>query len=306
MDYLELGAAMRLETRTYPMVTGAVVPIAGAAADPGLMPPFPGLAEAESCRDWEPGVPIDLERLSDADQEYWDAHRGTPKAFLDLTTGQRLWSNHFGSLTAIRGPPDDAAQLERALPRQLDPARLGLYFTDVRTPALAAGTPATDFGGLFLGLSFFLILAAMLLTAMLFVFGVEQRAGEIGSLLAVGFRRARVRRLFLQEAAALAAVGSGLGAALGMAYTHAVLWGLGGLWQDAVGATTLSFHARPATIALGAAISLAVALLAIMFGLRRMFDRPAVELLRAGAAHVGRVLARVGAPGAPAGRRGAP
>lgn len=282
LDYLELGTQLRLETRTEPFVVSAVVPIEGAAADPGLMPEFPGLAGAESCRDWAPGVPIDLQRLSDRDQEYWDEHRGTPKGFVKLDTGRRLWSNRFGSLTAVRGPIELAERLTQELPRALDPARLGLFFRDVRTPALAAGTSATDFGGLFLGLSFFLIIAAMLLTALLFVFGAEQRTREIGTLLALGFPPARVRRLFLIEAMLLATLGAGLGAALGLAYTHAVLWGLGGLWQDAVGTTTLSFHARPGTVALGAVIALAIAVIAIVIALRRMFDRPAVELLRCG------------------------
>src|SRR5437899_12589197 len=50
---------------------------------------------------------------------------------------------------------------------------------------------------LFLGFSFFLIVAALLLMALLFQFGIEQRAAEIGTLLALGFTPKLVRRLLL-------------------------------------------------------------------------------------------------------------
>ena len=104
-------------------------------------------------------------------------------------------ANRFGALTAVRAAPGEAEGLDAALRAGIAPASLGLFFQDVRTPALASSSSATDFGGLFLALSFFLIVAALLLTALLFVFGVEQRGSEIGVLLALGFRPAFVRRL---------------------------------------------------------------------------------------------------------------
>ena len=167
LDYYVMGAELQLDERSHHLRVHSIVPLAGAAADPGLMPAFPGLAEAKSCRDWEPGIPVELERLTDADQAYWDQHRGTPKAFVRLQTGQELWSNRFGSLTAVRMASAVMPRLRAELPRVLEPAGLGLFFSDLRGRALAAGAPATDFGGLFLGLSMFLIIAALLLTAML-------------------------------------------------------------------------------------------------------------------------------------------
>jgi putative ABC transport system permease protein len=53
-----------------------------------------------------------------------------------------------------------------------------------------------------LGFSFFLIIAALLLMAMLFQFGLEQRASEIGTLLALGFTPKQVRKLLLREGVA--------------------------------------------------------------------------------------------------------
>ena len=72
------------------MIQGDVEQAVGMAADPSLMPAFPGLADTENCRDWEPGIPIEVDRIRDIDEEYWDEHRGTPKAFVELGTGQGL------------------------------------------------------------------------------------------------------------------------------------------------------------------------------------------------------------------------
>ena len=46
-----------------------------------------------------------------------------------------------------------------------------------------------SFGELFVSLSFFLIASALMLTALMFVFGIQQRAEEIGILLGVGWPR---------------------------------------------------------------------------------------------------------------------
>lgn len=294
IDYFVMGPNLQLRQESHELRVRGIVPLRGAAADPSLMPAFPGLKNTQNCRDWEPGIPIHLDRIRDKDEKYWDDHRGTPKAFVSLATAQRLFQNQYGNLTAIRGPGSSAARLVERLPNKLDPRQLGLFFQDMRGPALAAGTSATDFGGLFLGLSFFLIGAALILTALLFGFGVQQRAHEIGLLLAVGFRPQRVRRLFLGEALILAGIGSILGAALGIAYTQGVLHGLATLWREAVGTTTLTLHVRPTTVALGTAIGVLVALAAIWFTLRGITTHTPVELLNSRSGIPARPLADVG------------
>jgi len=283
-DALELayyvpGPDRRLTEVTRPFRVRSVVPIEGFAADPSLMPAFPGLDGAEHCRDWEPGMPIDLGALRREDEQYWEDHRGTPKAFLSLATGRELWANRFGSLTGVRVAAADQEALERALLARLDPAALGLYFFDVRTPALASSSSPTDFGGLFLALSFFLIASALLLTALLFAFGVEQRSVEMGTLLALGFRQRTVRRAMLAEGAVLAALGALFGAGLGIAYTQLVLRGLATVWRGAVGATQVEFHAAPATIAGGAGAALLAGVLSIFLVLRHLVRKSPLDLL---------------------------
>ena len=179
------------------------------------------------------------------------AHAGTPKAFLPLSVGQELWANRFGTLTALRAP-DPAGDYGAALRAALSPGTFGLEVRDVAAAAEAATSTPTDFGGLFMGLSMFLIVAALLLAGLLFVFGVEQRAPEVGALLAVGWPKAAARRLLLLEAGALALVGALLGTALGVVYTRAVLAGLASIWSGAVASTPIGYHATPATLVGGA------------------------------------------------------
>ena len=120
-----------------------------------------------------------------------------------------------------------------------------------------------DFGMLFLGFSLFLIVAALLLTALLFTFGVEQRREEIGVLIALGFTSGRVRRLLLMEGGILALIAAVAGGAAGTLYTRAVVRGLATVWRGAVAGAALQFHAEPSSLALGAAAGFIAAVLAI-------------------------------------------
>jgi len=95
----------------------------------------------------------------------------------------------------------------------------------VRQQALAAAGQSQNFGGLFLGFSIFLIVAALLLMALLFQFGIEQRATEVGTLLALGFTPRQVRRLLLLEGGALSLVGGLIGVVGGIWYARTMLLG---------------------------------------------------------------------------------
>ncbi|MDQ3813108.1 MAG: ABC transporter permease, partial [Armatimonadota bacterium] len=284
LRYYIVGPMRQLEEKTARFRIRTIVPLRGLWADPTLMPPFPGIAEAQNCRDWEPGIDVDLGKIRPQDEAYWNRYRGTPKAFVTLQAGQRLWGNRFGNLTAIRYPADQSsrATLTQRIRQTLDPASLGLYFQPVRQQALAASAQGTDFGQLFLGLSFFLIAAALLLTALLFALGVEQRTQEVGTLLALGFTPGRVRRLLMLEALVLALLGSVAGAILGTLYTRAVLYGLSTVWQGAVGTSALHYYAEPTSIVTGIVSAVVTALQTIWIVVRKLARRPARELLSGG------------------------
>lgn len=280
LTYFVVGAMRKPEERSATFRVRAIVPLEGAAADASLMPDFPGLTDADNCRDWDTGFALKMDHIRTKDEQYWDQHRGTPKGFISLAAGQKIWSNRFGSLTALRFPdgtnPDAIA---RSILSSLAPDEVGLAFQPVRTEALLASTQGQDFGQLFLGFSFFLITAALLLTAMMFQLGIEQRTSEVGTLLALGLTARQVRGIFLGEAVGLAVLGSVLGAWGGIVYARAMLHGLGTIWRAAVGTSGLQYEAQPATLAAGAAGGAAMAVLGIWLALRKQARQPAHQLL---------------------------
>jgi putative ABC transport system permease protein len=294
--YFVIGGSKRLEERTNEFRVRAIVPLSGIYADRSLMPDFPGLAKAESTENWDAGFPIQLSKIRPKDEAYWKQYRGTPKAFISLPAGQQLWGNRFGDVTAIRFP--DASNRDEVGTRLLKgvaPSALGMTFEPVREQALAAATSGQDFGGLFLGFSFFLILAALILMGLMFQFGLEQRVTEIGTLLAIGFRPNQVRRVFFAEGAGLAVIGGLLGTLLGVLYARLILHLLTTVWRQAVGTSTLAYHANPSTYAVGVIASTLVAVITIALVLRQQARQPACELLARGAEHTFTVGPRKGA-----------
>ena len=286
LEYYVVGPKRSLLVRSRRFRVRGVVAVGCPGGDRDLMPQFPGLAGAEKCTDWAPGVDIDTKKFRGKDEQYWKTHGGAPKAFVTLKAGQEMWASRFGDHTAVRWPLATAQRgpTEEGLRRKLKPASIGLFFQPVRANALAAGEQAGYFGMTFLGLSFFLIAAALLLMALLFVFGVEHRAGEVGALLAVGFRPGRVRLLLLGEGGALAVLGAVLGAAAGLGYTHLLLWGLATVWRGVSGGAPIAFHAEASTVLAGAASGVGCALAAICIVLWRQGRKPARQLLAEGIA----------------------
>ena len=149
----------------------------------------------------------------------------------------------------------------------------------MRRQALAAAEQSQDFGGLFLGFSLFLIVAALLLMALLFQFAIEQRATEVGTLLALGFTPRQVRRLLLLEGGALALVGGPIGVVGGIGYARTMLLGLSTIWRDAVQTSSLRYHVEPQTLAIGAVAAVLIAWLTLWLALRKQAQQSARELL---------------------------
>ena len=211
--YYVAGPAGRLTEETATFRVRAIVPIAGIAADGQLMPAFPGLADADDCRDWKPGIAIDLDRIREKDETYWDMFRGTPKAFVTLAAGQKMWGNRFGGLTAVRFSMDthSAKDIASNIVKDANPVSAGLFFEPVRAAAQRAAKQATDFGGLFLGLSMFLIASAVILLGLVFIFGIEKRSDQSGLLLAVGYSPKLIRRIYIIEGSLIAVAGPSSG-----------------------------------------------------------------------------------------------
>ncbi|UCF96703.1 MAG: ABC transporter permease [Spirochaetaceae bacterium] len=292
LDYYVLGPDQELLEESSTFSVREVVPIDGPAGDRDLMPDFPGLAAVESSLDWQPGIPIDLSRIRDKDERYWELFRGTPKAFVTLSAAQKMWENRFGNLTAVRyaatgeGPKASANSgnslqaIARKILNSLDPEAVGVRVVPVKEQGLKAGTGAVDFGQLFLGLSVFLLGAAILLTTLLYTLGVEQRSEETGLLRALGFSRRRIRRIRLTEGSLLALLGCLVGTGLGILYNQVLLRGLDTVWRGAVGVSSLELQVKALTLLIGGLSGLIISVATMWIISARQAVRPPSELQR--------------------------
>ncbi len=287
IDYFQLGDREQLFERTAWTTVAGVVEMTGWGADRTLTPDFPGVADADNMSDWDPTFPVDLSRIRDLDEAYWDEYRATPKLFVGLDYGAELWSSRFGLLTSLRLlPPADItpdqlrATLEDELPDRIALRAAGLAVEPVKATGLRGASGATDFGGLFVGFSLFLIVSAGLLVGLFFRLGTESRANEMGLLLALGYGVARVRRRFLVEGALLGGVGVLLGLGGAVLYAGAMMAALRTLWRSAVGSSHLYLHVEPLTLAMGGAASILVVLFAIRGAVGRLAGVSPIRLLR--------------------------
>jgi ABC-type lipoprotein release transport system permease subunit len=242
------------EGKTEPTLRG-FVPMTGLADDPDLTPEFPGITDKLTIQDWNPPFPYEPGLVKKPDERFWDEYRTTPKAYVTLTTGQRLWHSRFGNLTSIRlapanvGQPADlhkvAKDFRRELLANLKPERGGFVFDNVRERGLK-GTGGfvggMDFGWLLVCFSFFLIAAALLLVGLLFRLNLDRRASEVGLLLATGHRLAKVRRLLLAEGGLLAGVGALLGLFAAAGYAWLLLELLRAWWPGAMDRSFLHLY----------------------------------------------------------------
>ncbi len=277
LEYYLWQEGGRLSTGAAEFQLVSVVPIEGLAADRNLVPEYPGITGSESLSDWDPPFPVDLSRIQKRDEDYWDQYRTTPKAFIPLAKGQELWPSRFGKLTSLRLLAPTDAPLETTLESYrsslraaLDPTQVGFALYPAREEGLKASKGATNFGEYFLYFSFFLVVSALLLAALFFKLGVEQRVRELGILQAIGFHAAKIRRLFLIEGFVLATMGSVLGLMGALLYGKLMMLGLGTWWVGAVGTTQLSLHVSTVSLVLGGAGGVLAALGCVYWTLRRL------------------------------------
>ncbi len=278
------GPNNELRTETTPLKLAGIVTMEGLGSDRSLTPEYPGIHEARTMADWNPPFPVDLKSVRPKDEKYWEDHKTTPKAFVSLKTGQKLWSSRFGRLTAIRFYAADlkAGEVGEAILQKADPEAFGLSTIPVKELGLAASSGATDFGGLFVGFSLFLIASAAVLVSLLFRLGIEQRAREVGLLLASGFTSKLVQRQLLKEGALLAAIGGSIGLAGAVAYGWLMLEGLRTWWVDAIGTPFLKLHVAPVWLVAGFAGAFSIVLFSIWWTVRKLSKASARNLLAGG------------------------
>lgn len=287
LQYFVEGDGYHLKVQTATLKLAGVYPTRGAVADRTLTPEFPGLKTR--IQDWKPPFPREQwhpQWVRDVDERYYREFRVAPKAFVSPGLAHQLWSSRFGAFTSLRlrAPNLTAVELDNKCRQQLQAfvaaAGRGLSLLAVKDQgrqASGSGT-ANMFGGLFVGFSWFLIVAAALLVGLLFRLGIERRAGELGLYHALGLPPRWVTRLFLSEGAMVSLVGCVLGITAGMGYAWILIQSLRWGWRGGLDGSVLQLHVAASeptmpglpypSLTLGFVIGLGIALLTVAWSLR--------------------------------------
>jgi len=289
IEYLIAMADGQYILQTQDFTVQGIVEIAGSAVDPQLVPEFHGITEAAAVSDWNPPFPVDMARVSERDDLYWQQYRTTPKAFVSAAAVRKMWQRNDSAapwVTSLRILPAAATALSElsevfpdSLREHLPPTAAGLLFRPVRQLAVAAAAGSQDFGMLFTSMGVFIVVAALGLAAMLMRLSVQQRAAQVGTLLACGFTPAAAVRAATAEGCCLAAVGALVGLPLGIAYATAMLAVLTSNWFGTIGEAAMKLHISFGWLVLGGSAGLAAGCVSTHIGARSMKRASVLELL---------------------------
>jgi putative ABC transport system permease protein len=169
-------------------------------------------------------------------------------------------------LVSNEGGVYDGADRTHEVSRALDERLAGVPGVAVTTAKEDVLDSAAEAGAsmrsLFSTVGTFSALVGVLLLVNLFVMLAEERTAELGTLRAIGLKRSHLVRLFGLEGGLYSLAAAGLGALLGVGVGLAVVTATRGVLAHDDG-FSLVFSARPASLAAGALIGLAIALLTV-------------------------------------------
>jgi ABC-type antimicrobial peptide transport system permease subunit len=251
------------------------VQIPTVANDPNLTPAVPGVTDAESIENWD--LPFETaSKLRPADDEYWELHRTTPKAFVSLATGQKLWGSRFGNVTSFRIPVDQAGDnpesIRDLLMSKIDetPQASNFEYIPLKSNALAASSGSTPFDVLFLALSMFVIGSGLILVSLLFRLALQSRASEVGVLNAVGCPNKQISGIWIREMFLVCVLGAVLGVLIGIGYAAIMIWGLKTWWLGAISKPIIDLHVGPVSIIVGIVSGILICIGTIVWSLRSL------------------------------------
>ena len=253
------------------------------ANDWNLTPTVPGVTDAQSIDQWD--LPFETaDRIRPDDDDYWGLYRTTPKAFISLAAGQKLFGSRFGNVTSFRiaatGDNDKRRIEDRVLSNIATiPGASNFDVVKVREKILAASSGSTPFDVLFLALSMFVIASALILVSLLFRLALQSRANEVGLLAAVGLSQKQVFRVWVLEMALVSIAGAVFGALLGIGYAALMILGLKTWWLGAISKPIIDLHVGPISIVAGVLGGVLVCIGTIAWALRGIRKLPTRGLL---------------------------
>ncbi len=294
LKYHVVGSRGKLPELEERFKVAAILPIPGTLADDrGFTPFVPGITDAKTFADWDQPFPMNTDRITDRDDDYWegseekpDGYKSTPKVFLSLEAARDLWQSRYGDTTSVRiasktelGFEETISQFRQRFMQTLVPQQLGMVILPVKQQGLQAAQGTQDFTGLFIGFSFFVIAAAAVLISLLFRLGIETRVQQTGLYSAVGMSKGAVQRLLLSEGIAVAIIGILIGMILGICYAQLMIYGLTTWWRGAIGTSFLQVYVQSSSLITGGVIAFVVALPGMWLGLRQLLKLSAKDRL---------------------------
>ena len=234
-----------------------------------LMAHFEGLSDADSCGEWKSKVPIDFNLVKDSDKAYWSKYSYSPKILLSLSDARKIFLNSKAASSAalVR----DRGAFFSALGK-LQPADLGISLSSPKRDYLQNALSGVDFSGIFFGLSFFIIVSALILIALAVSLSLSSRAGEAAELARVGFRRREIMGVYFFEFAGIALAGTLLGALAGLAYGAIIAEALNGVWSGISAGADIEFDFALSDLILAFLISFIAAAASIYFSVRKFAE----------------------------------
>jgi len=226
-----------------------IAPLKDLQSDKSLTAEFPGLSNVERCTDWNSDLPINMNLITDEDEDYWRKYKNTPKAIVPYSTLAPQWENAFGSATALF--LSDTSRLNDLTYDMFD-----IQLIYPRETGLTVAKSGVDFSSLFLSLGCFILISAAMLMMVPLSEMLFRRRDEINLLTATGFSRKRIIRIFLRESVPVVCLSAITGVVVGLIYTYLVLFLLGNVWKGATHTEGFNMFPNVATITVGMAVGI--------------------------------------------------
>ena len=285
LKFFVIDSRQNLKEDSSSFIVKAIIPTKDSLINRSLMPKFPGFSKAISCMEWNTNIPIDLKKIRDKDEKYWNEYRGTPKAVISMDAGLRLWQNKFGDYTSIRFNDTTFKNIrttsipESEILKTINPKDLNLSIVDVKKTGTQSAQTGVDFGELFLSLSFFVILAGIILTGMLYVLNLDRRKTETGILVSIGYTRKQIIRIRILENLITVTIGSVLGVLFGILFNYGLLAAINSVWSDIVRTSMMDVSIQPLTLFIGALSGFLVSIFTVYISTIRNFKKTAIGLI---------------------------
>jgi ABC-type antimicrobial peptide transport system permease subunit len=289
IEYMALDRLYNIYNATHNFTLKYIIDISDKASDEFLMPAFPGLKGKADCVNWEPPFPIDLNRISKADRDFWFKNSGIPKAYISIKNAQDVWSNNLGSLTMIKVKSssntenDDLIGLktdvEDYLNKTIDHTYAGFKIDSVKSDSLDTASGMTLFPMMFLAFGSAIIIAGMALIVVIFLTLADARKYEFGMLRSVGLNRGKVIKAHMAEGMIYGISAGILGIIFGLFLGWILVYALNTIWSGAVENFSVPFHFKPISLLYGFIAGFIITILTIYFTAKHNVKQSVTSLL---------------------------